>query len=157
MGKKSKVESLMKDPVCHKWLSFSTAVDSDQPAEWFKEKQTFWEENQEHLKSFGFEYASNIGRALDTVEIMKEDDLEGSLLVVKVGNSERPASPDDINLAHKMLNDVLDGVKGIRVVVTHHAFDITKISLPQIRSLQSAILASTDPSEDINPIVDLDL
>jgi hypothetical protein len=56
-----------------------------------------------------------------------------------------------------MLNEVLDGVKGVRVVVTHHAFDISKIPLPQLRVLQSAILASTDPTENVNPIINLDL
>ena len=151
------IEDIMDDPICQQWITYSTAEDSNHPAEWFKEKQTFWEENQTHLESNGFNYATNIGSALDQVEIMKEEELEGCLLVVKIGNQDRPASPDDINLAYKMLNEVLDGVKGVRVVVTHHAFDISKVALPQLRALQSAVLASTDPREDINPIIDLDL
>jgi hypothetical protein len=154
---KQKIDELMEDPICQKWISYSTAEDADHSAEWFKAKQSFWEENQEHLESHGFDYATNIGSALDQIELMKEEDLEGCLLVVKIGNQERPASPDDINLAYKMLNEVLDGVKGVRVVVTHHAFDISKIPLPQLRVLQSAILASTDPTENVNPIIDLDL
>jgi len=151
------VDDIVNDPVCQKWISYSTAEDTKQPAEWFTEKQKFWEEHQEHLEGNGFTYGTNMGAALDQVEIMKEEELEGCLLVVKIGNQDRPASPDDINLAYKMLNEVLDGVKGVRVVVTHHAFDISKISLPQLRALQSAVLASTDPSEDVNPIIDLDL
>ena len=79
------------------------------------------------------------------------------MLIVKIGSDERPASPDDINLAYKMLNEVLEGVKGVRVIVTHHAFGIEKISLPQLRALQSSVLASTDPNEEINPIIDMEL
>ena len=151
------IDSIVKDPICQKWISFSTAEDSKQPAEWFKDKQSFWEENQEHLENYGFSYGTNIGGALDEIALIKESELEGCLLIVKIGNNARPASPDDINLAYRMLNEVLDGVKGVRVVVTHHAFDISKVSLPQLRSLQSAVLMSVDPNENVNPIVSLDL
>lgn len=154
---KQKIDKLLEDPICQKWILYSTAEDSDHPAEWFKEKQAFWEENQEHLQKNGFDYTTNIGSALDQIELMKEEELEGCLLVFKIGNQERPASPDDINLAYKMLNEVLNGVKGVRVIVTHHAFDITKVPLPQLRILQSAILSSTDPTENVNPIIDIDL
>lgn len=153
------IEDIMGDPICNKWISYNSVEDTNSTAEWYKEKQSFWEENREHLESNGFKYNSNLGSALDEVNLMKvkEDDLEGCLLVVKIGNSERPASPDDINLAYKMLNEVLDGVKGVRVIVAHHAFEITKISLPQLRTLQSAILTSEDDSDNVNPILNLDL
>jgi hypothetical protein len=157
MSENINIEKIMDDPICKKWIAYSTTEDDKNPAEWFQEKQSYWEENEAHLKKNGFQYSTNIGSALDQVEIMKEEDLEGCLLVVKIGNQDRPASPDDINLAYKMLNEVLDGVKGVRVVVTHHAFDITKISLPQLRALQSSILSSTEIGEDINPIINLDL
>ena len=157
MAESIDIEKIMEDPLCQKWVTYSAAQDTEKPAEWYREKQTFWEENHELLEANGFTYGSNMSGALDQVEALKSEELEGSLLVVKIGNQERPASPDDINLAYKMLNEVLDGVKGVRVVVTHHAFDITKISLPQLRSLQSAVLASVDPNENVNPIVDLDL
>jgi hypothetical protein len=157
MSEKLDIKKLIKDEVCQKWITYSTAEDSKKPTEWFREKQSFWEENQEHLELSGFTYGTNIGGALDDIEIMQEEGLEGSLLIVKIGNESRPASPDDINLAHKTINEVLDGVKGVRVIVTHHAFDISKISLPQLRSLQSAVLASTDATENVNPIIDLDI
>ena len=151
------VGNIVKDSICTQWIAYCTAEDNKQPVDWYKEKQTFWEVNQTHLEDNGFTYGTNMGTALDNVELMKETELEGSLLVVKIGNDSHPASPDDINLAHKMLCEVLEGVKGVRVVVTHHTFDITKISLPQLRNLQSAVLASTDPTDDVNPIIELDL
>jgi uncharacterized short protein YbdD (DUF466 family) len=42
-----KIDTLLKDPICQKWISYSTAEDSDHPAEWFKSKQNFWEENKD--------------------------------------------------------------------------------------------------------------
>ena len=151
------VKDIVKDPICTQWIAYCTVEDNKRPVDWYKDKQTFWEVNQTHLENNGFTYGTSMGTALDDVELIKEKELEGSLLVVKIGSDSRPASPDDINLAHKMLNEVLEGVKGVRVVVTHHAFDITKISLPQLRNLQSAVLASTEPSESFNPIIELDL
>jgi len=151
------IDEVVKDPICQKWITYSTAQDPDQPVEWFKDKASFWEEQQTYLEERGFTYGTNIGSALDQVTIMKQEELEGCLLIVKIGSDERPASPDDINLAYKMLNEVLEGVKGVRVIVTHHAFGIEKISLPQLRALQSSVLASTDPNEEINPIIDMEL
>lgn len=151
------IEELQKDEICQKWITYLSTEDKKRPTEWYADKQKYWEQNAKYLESKGFSYKQNIGTALDEVSVMKDKDLEGSLLVVKIGNNERPASNEDVNLAHKMLNDVLSDVKGVRVVVTHHAFDIQKISLPQLRSLQSEVLASTDPSLNVNPIIDMDL
>ena len=152
------VEKLSQDPICQKWLTYSIAEDTDKPHDWYREKQDYWEANQAHLEESGFSYGSNMSKALDEVSIIKEGDLEGCLLIVRIGNDNRPASPQDIELAYNMLNEALVGVKGVRVIVTHHAFHIEKVSLPQLRALQSSVLASTDPSENINPILrDLEL
>jgi len=151
--KKLDVEKLSQDPICQKWLTYSIAEDTNQPSEWYREKQDFWEKNQIHLQSNGFSYGSNMSKALDEVSVVKESSLEGCLLIVRIGNDNRPASPQDIELAYNMLNEALVGVKGVRVIVTHHAFEVEKISLPQLRLLQSAVLASVDPTENVNPIL----
>lgn len=157
MAEKVNVEEIMDDEICHKWIVYSMAGDEKKPADWYREKQSYWEKNSVYLEGKGFTYGSNVGNALDEISLMKQEELEGSLLVVKIGNKKRTATPDDIKLAYKMLKEVLEGVKGVRVIVVHHAFDVTQISLPQLRNLQSAVLASTDPDEDVNPIYELDL
>jgi len=156
--KKLDIEKVNKDPICQKWITYSFAEDTDKPSEWYKEKQEYWEKNQHHLEANGFTYGTNMSKALDEVSVVKEGDLEGCLLVVRIGNDNRPASPQDIELAYNMLNEALVGVKGVRVIVTHHAFAVEKVSLPQLRALQSAVLASTDHTENVNPILrDLEL
>jgi len=149
------IDKIAKDEICQKWITYCMAQDSKEPVEFFEAKQDYWESNQTHLEENGFHYSKNIGSALDEVSVMKDGELEGNLLVVKLGNDLHPASPDDINLATKMLKDLLDGVKGVRAIVVHHLFDISKISLPQLRFLQSAVMSSTDLEDNVNPILDL--
>jgi len=154
---KQKIDQLMDDPICQKWITYNASEEKNQPFQWFKEKQKFWEENRNHLISNGFEYSSGIGSAIDQVELMKKDNIEGSLLIFKVGSNEYPADPDDIQMAYKMVSDTLSDVKGVRVMVTHHAFDVTQISLPQLRALQSSVLSSTVVEDDVNSIMALQL
>ena len=154
---KQNIDELIKDPICQKWITYNVAEEKDQPFNWYKEKQKFWEDNREHLTNNGFEYASSIGSAIDQIELMKKDNIEGSLLIFKIGSNEYPADPDDIQMAYKMVTDTLGDVKGVRVMVTHHAFDVTKVSLPQLRALQSSVLSSTDIDDNVNSIMDLKL
>jgi len=158
---KLSVEEIDACPICRKWMAFCIAEPTDELQEsdskkievWYREKQDFWDKNKDYLKSKGFLYESNITKALDTVTIDNEKNLEGCLLVVRIGSENRPAGPDDINNAYNMVNKALDKVKGVRVIVTHHEFHIEKISLPQLREVQSAVLSSVDPRDDSNPIL----
>jgi len=143
--------------ICRTWITYCIAEPSGEDQKktetWYKEKQAFFNTNQAHLESKGYSYTAGIAKALDFVDVEKQNNLEGTLLVVRVGSETRPASPTDIEMAYKMINDALEDVRGVRVLVTHHNFQIEKISLPQLRHLQSAVLASTDSSFDENPII----
>lgn len=154
---KLNIDELIKDPICQKWITYNATEEKGQPFNWFKEKQKFWEDNREHLTTHGFEYASSLGSAIDQVELMRKDNIEGSLLLFKIGSDEYPADPDDIQMAYKMVTDTLGDVKGVRVMVTHHAFDVTQVSLPQLRALQSSVLSSMDIDDNVNSIMDLQL
>jgi hypothetical protein len=49
--------------------------------------------------------------------------LKNKLLIVKVGNDERPAGPKDIKDTKKVFKKALKGVK-CRILVTHHALSV---------------------------------
>jgi len=57
--------------------------------------------------------------------------LEGKIILVKVGTDERPASPQDIQEVRGLMEELLKGTVGSRVLVTHHAFDMSIIDIPQ--------------------------
>jgi hypothetical protein len=60
------------------------------------------------------------------VKSKKLKDLKNRLIVVKVGDAERPASPEDITSIKKQFKKVLKGIK-CRVLVTHHAVRVSTI------------------------------
>lgn len=154
-NKKYTIEEIEKDLICRQWIYYGLIEQSEKTNDFFQEKQNFWEENKKHLQKYGFRYSSNIMSALDEISSQSESDLEGSLLIVKVGNDRYPASAQDIAMAQDMIENVLDGIKGVRVLITPHSFDITKISLPQLRCMQSAILTSFE-KQNVNPISTLE-
>jgi hypothetical protein len=82
-----------------------------------------------------------------------EKDLEGCLLVVKLGSPENPASSEEISEFKESLHDVFKNVRGIKVLVVPHNFSIEKISLPQLRNLESEVLKSTEQIENENIII----
>ena len=151
-------KKIAKDKICQEWMAFCIAEDQDSTVEWYRKKANFWQQNEEHLKNNGFTYSSNISHALDFVDVQKVKDLEGCLLIVKIGNEMRPASKEDIDASYAMLEQTFKGIPGIRVLVTHHCIDVQKITLPQLRRLQSEILNSEEKEDGGNPIIkDLEL
>lgn len=157
-GKTIDPKQILDDPIARQWVVFCLAEDQNETGEWYKEKLSFWSTNQDYLKTLGFSYEGNIAHSLDSLTIEKIEDMQGCLLVVKVGNDAKPAGPNDIDLACKLISDALDDVTGVRVLVTHHAIEFKKISLPQLRRLQSEVLSSTMDEAQHNPIIgDLEL
>ena len=49
--------------------------------------------------------------------------LEGRLVIFKIGDGDRPASPKDIKDAQRQIEKALKGIN-CRIMVTHHAFDV---------------------------------
>lgn len=152
-------KEILDDPICMQWVTFCLAEDQKETADWYRKKTDFWTANQDHLKNFGFTYDGNLVHSLDSLALEKIEDMQGCLLVVKVGNDAKPAGANDIDLATKLIGDALADISGVRVLITHHAIDIKKISLPQLRRLQSEVLTSTLTEDGVhNPIIsDLEL
>lgn len=148
------VEKIMADEICKKWVCLCMADNTIVPKKWFDEKHDYWKENSKHLEKFGFSYGNNITHALDSVLVEKIEDMEGCLLVVKIGTDDQPATATDVELACKVIEDALDGISGVRAIVSHHALDIKKINLPQLRKLKSEILSSKDPDFQGGLIID---
>lgn len=147
------IDKIMADPIAKKWVYLCMAENKESPAQWFKEKNDFWKENSTHLETFGFKFNGGITHALDSVLVEKIEDMEGCLLVVRVGTNEQPANTNDVELAQKVMIEALDGVEGVRVIISHHALDIKKLSLPQLRKVQSEVLMAKDPDWNGNPII----
>lgn len=56
------------------------------------------------------------------------------LLIVKVGNDERPAGPDDIRDMKKKLKKFQEKARSLRgydIIVTHHAVDFDFLDLKE--------------------------
>lgn len=152
------VSDIKACPICSEWVTYCISIPKEDSEEtviqtFFNGKQEFWDKNSTHLKKHGYTYDASITKALDFVEIEKVNDLEGCLLVVRLGSADCPAPPSEIKSAYAMMSQALEGVSGVRVVITDHKFAIEKISLPQLRRLQSSVLASVDVGDSENSII----
>jgi len=157
------VDKVQECPTCRKWMAICLTEPNFETHRkyeaWIKSKQKFWAENKVYLESMGFHYESAMSKALDFIELSKQQrkDLEGCLLVVKIGSDARPASPQEIEITQKIFSEALDDVKGIRVIITASSFNMEKVSLPQLRRLQSEVLSSFETNESSNPIINLEI
>jgi hypothetical protein len=152
------IETVKACSICSEWVTYCVSMpkeDSEQTVieNFFNGKQDFWDKNAEHLKNHGYTYDASITKALDFVSCEKVNDLEGCLLIFRIGSNECPAPPSEIKNAYAMISQALDGVKGVRVIITNHKFTIEKISLPQLRRLQSSVLSSVDADDTENSII----
>ena len=144
--------------VCKAWMTFCVAEPPEESTaetieKWYREKQAYWNANEKHLAKNGYVYDSSIVKSLDIVELEKVNDLEGSLLIVRVGSDNRPAPTSEIEYAYQMMEKALEGVKGVRVIITDHKFTVEKVSLPQLRMLQSSVLSSVEPEDNAGSII----
>jgi hypothetical protein len=156
----SEIPKLMKDDICKQWILYATRQpNKTKTTAWYKEKQDYWNDNHDYLKSKGFDYDLNINYAMDFVKCQKEEDLEGCLLIFKVGSKENPASISDLEDTGELIKKTLSGIKGVKVLITHHAFDVQKVTLPQIKKIQTDVIKSArnDDSSNANPIISLSL
>ena len=80
---------------------------------------------------------------------------DGALLVVNAGTAETPATISDMERISESLNDLLDGVKGLKVLVLPHLVKIEAIPLPTLRKIESKVVNSFNDDEPI--IMELDL
>lgn len=156
-------EEYYSNETCKEWITIlakenkSFKNNTSLSEKFLMDKQSFWEKNKETLEEHGFNYNLSLESALQDIKIMKTENLEGSLLVVSVGDEKKPASEDQIDYVKKMLQEVLDEVKGVRVLVTNTPLNIKKVSLPQLRKIESSILSSCDSSRVTNPILNIEL
>lgn len=62
--------------------------------------------------------------------VIPRHQLQHCLLVVKVGDNERPAGQEDLDSIRRQFNDALSNFSGCyTVIVTHHAISFESISL----------------------------
>ena len=142
--------------ICQSWVMYCMTQPKEgeiqQKATHQSKKSEFWGSHKEHLLGEGFEYNSEMQKAIDFVEAEKFNDLSGTLLIVKVGNDEHPADDDEIKATQQLINNALDDILGVRAIIVHHFFNIEKINLPQLRNLESKVLSSND--EKIHTSID---
>ena len=61
--------------------------------------------------------------------------LKDNILIVKVGNEDRPAGPDDITQVRNELTKILKDFEGCRVLVIHHAIDFQLLSTKGLKNI----------------------
>jgi hypothetical protein len=80
---------------------------------------------------------------------------DGTLLVVNVGNDDVPSTPSDLERVSESLNNLFEGVKGLKVLVCPHLVDVEAIPLPTLREIESKVVNSFHDDESV--IMGLDL
>jgi len=94
-----------------------------------------------------------MGNALEQIQAkIIKDVSEGTLLVVTVGNESAPATKGDMEKVSEKLKEVLEDIKGVRVLVVPHLIKIDNIPLKTLRNIESQIISSWEDHE--NPIID---
>lgn len=148
--------------ICKKWVSICITepdFSKDQIAaeKWCKDRNDFWVLNKTHLEEKGFTQHSSYAKAIDFInyEKYKVKDLESSLLIFKIGSDSRPTSPTEIKKFKDALQVALEGIKGIRILVTHNDVHLEKVSLGKLRELQSELLMSQEKEDEGSFILDL--
>ena len=153
---KNRIKRLMEDPICKEWIMYCAVnFDEEESTEWFTERQKFWEANRKHLEDNKLYYDSSLKKTIDSINCETVEDLEGALLIVKVGNADNFPSPDDIENTTIVMNDLLENIKGMKLVVVPYYVNFEKISLPKLREIESAIYGSYQSNK--TPILDIDI
>ena len=80
---------------------------------------------------------------------------DGSLLIVTIGSDSVPATKSDMDRVAETINEIFEGINGVRVLVVPHLVNIERLSLPALRSLQSKVVNSWNTEED-EAVIDLD-
>lgn len=62
------------------------------------------------------------------------------LIIVKLGNEDRPASQEDIDTLAKSLKKAIK--KGKNIVITHHAIEFERVPLDNVNKIQ--VVATSD-------------
>lgn len=138
------VEKIAEDPIVRQWLVMCLGshahaqVSGNATAKWLAGVDAFWNTNKERLESQGFERDSitesvrGIAKKItaECVDVSASKN-ENKIWIVKFGDKARPANSADILLAQKMLDELLDGIDGLRVIVTHNAFDSEVLTVPK--------------------------
>lgn len=63
------------------------------------------------------------------------------LIIVKLGNEDRPASQEDIDNLAKSLKKAIK--KGKNIVITHHAIEFERVPLDNVNKVQIVAASET--------------
>lgn len=78
--------------------------------------------------------------AISQIKTQIMNEIEGSLIVVKVGSDKNPAQNADVKAARKCIEEAIRGTKGVKLIVATHNFDIQQLTLSDLRQIQSELL-----------------
>ena len=101
-------EKVVNCTICREWVTMcSKSYMNDTEALIYKEY--YWKEHANVLKTAGFENRYELFKALTETEVELLKDLDGSLLIVKVGNDTYPARTSDMKAMDTIMKEFLEG------------------------------------------------
>jgi len=101
------------------------------------------------------ETSGQMDRDLETLKTQVFPNVEdGSLLIVTVGNEKTPATKSDMERVAETVNELFEGVTGVKVMVVPHMVNIENLPLPALRNIQSKVVNSWNDSGDV--VMDLE-
>lgn len=138
-------DKALKCTFCREWITINSNGVLEKEELDFKEE--YWEKYKDKLKGVGFKDPNSVNLSLTPYEKECIEDLDGVLLVFKIGNEDNPATT-------KMLNNFAATVTNLatektKVLITHHRVGIEKINLPKLKNIENKLL--TEQKEE--PIV----
>lgn len=150
-------DEIVEDEIVLEWATMCLMEHPEDGRDWMTKKSNYWAEHEDYLKEKGFEFHGDIHKALDDLTIEKLEDLEGSLIIVTVGTEQSPATDEDIDYVYETMKAAFASVKNVRVIVLNKTVDIKKISLPQLRRIESEIVSNRDEEARVSVTNGLEL
>ena len=139
----------MEDKIALEWVTYCLGIDIKDPRKWFCEKREFFEQHKEHLENLGFSQNRNsVENALDNVALSHYENLSGSLLLIRVGTDDKPASDDDLKVVKRLFETALKGIDGFSLIIHSRNIQVSQLSIPQLKRLEKQSIAITEENLD---------
>jgi len=135
-------------PISREWIVLCSENFSTE--EEIKYKEEYWAKYKNKLKENGFDNDTTVVLSSYEKEIIQ--DLDGALLLFKIGTSKAPATDKILNEFAKVVEQMdLDNCK---VLVVPHNVELQKVHLPALKKLENKILSEKKEQESF--VIDMD-
>lgn len=128
-------DKVISCPICREWIVLSSKGILTKEELEFKNK--YWERHGHKLREQGFD--NDISLDLTSYQLECIEDLDGVLLMFKVGDDSMPATNETILNFAKCVDDLQSDK--IKVIISPHNVELQKVNLPSLQKLENHLLS----------------